>query len=121
MTLNRLDSAYRKSHYRIPGHYDFRIGGPAHGVRGVIITAWNPHSGQMSPWKNHHRQCHLTKSLHRMGYQFSRAWCGVDDWWEESLLVHDMDTSAAYQMARQFEQHAFVFLDARRVWLIYLR
>ncbi|MBN2679399.1 DUF3293 domain-containing protein [Acidithiobacillus montserratensis] len=118
--LEELDRAYRKSHYRIPGKYDFRIGGPAYGVRGVMITAWNPHSQPLSPWKNQHRQHQLLRNLHTAGYPCSRAYCGMDDWWEESVLVHDMSMSEAYPIARRWAQYAFVYLDGRRVWLVYM-
>ncbi|PKY09876.1 hypothetical protein B1757_12465 [Acidithiobacillus marinus] len=117
--FDRLDRAYRESHYWIPGRYDFRIGGPAYGVLGVIITAWNPRSVPLSPWKNHLRQHQLIRTLRRAGYSYWRARCGRDDWWEESVLVHDMGMSAAYALAQQFAQQAFVYLDKRRVWLVY--
>ncbi|MBU2843579.1 DUF3293 domain-containing protein [Acidithiobacillus thiooxidans] len=115
-----MDSVYRNSHYLIPGQLNLHIGGPAYGVRAAIITAWNPQSEPLRPWQNRIRQRRLVRLLDANGYRFLRSCCGVDAWWEESLMVFTMNESAAVKLARQFGQKAFVYLDGRRVWLVYV-
>ncbi|MDD2749483.1 DUF3293 domain-containing protein [Acidithiobacillus sp.] len=114
-----MDAVYRNSHYLLPGQFSLHIGGQAYGVRAAIITAWNPQSEQLSPWQNRKRQLRLVRLLDAKGYRFLRSCCGVDAWWEESLIVFAMNESAAAKRARQSGQKAFVYLDGRRVWLVY--
>ncbi|MBU2738822.1 DUF3293 domain-containing protein [Acidithiobacillus concretivorus] len=85
-----------------------------------MITAWNPRSRPLSPWQNRKRQHRLFRILDANGYRFLRSLCGVDAWWEESVIVYAMNESKAAKLARQFGQKAFVYLDGRRVWLMYV-
>ena len=78
----------------------------------AFITAWNPFSQNLPAEENQARQDELIANLKRrglicidgIGKHPSNNWPG-----EASVLVLSLDLEAAKSLARNYEQHAFVW------------
>jgi hypothetical protein len=79
--------------------------------RWAFITAWNPNSRLLAPWRNAARQNELLQALRRAGYRWLPALGDGDDpAWppEPSVLVLGMSPRNAVRLARRFDQNAVV-------------
>ena len=79
----------------------------------AIVTAWNPHSEQVTSWRNVARQASLLRSLRIQGYRWVGALGEGDDGaWpaEPGALVLGMRKDAALRLGRRFAQHAVVIV-----------
>jgi hypothetical protein len=92
----------------------------------AFITAWNPHSQLLAPWRNAARQNQLLQVLRRAGYRWLPALGeGDDPAWppEPSVLVLGMSARDAVRLARRFGQNAVVVGRLRGratpVWCMY--
>jgi hypothetical protein len=79
--------------------------------RWAFVTAWNPHSRSLPPWRNAAHQKQLLQALRRAGYHWLPALGeGDDPAWppEPSVLVLGMSAGDAMHLARRFGQNAVV-------------
>jgi len=118
-----LAQAYAATTYRVlcAAPVDVRIGLPStrldavlcrHGVRSwAFVTAWNPASRRLAPWRNRSRQRRLLRLLHKLGYRSLPGVAIADSGgWppEESVIVLGIAPHAALRIARCFAQNAIV-------------
>jgi hypothetical protein len=119
-----LESAYRTTDYCVDGpigRFAIRIGQTSQPLDELLlqdgaptwayITACNPKSKQLSEAENAERMRQLEAEVIARGYRIIRGE-GVGeagDWRETSLLVIGVDRRAALELAREYEQNAFVF------------
>lgn len=78
----------------------------------AFLTAYNPYSKQLSRAENETRQTELLSVLKNDGYKFFYGYGqGKNEDWtpEPSVLVLGIDFNKAFELARRFEQNAFVF------------
>ena len=77
----------------------------------AFITAWNPRSQPLSDDDNDARQAELLNEIEarRLNYLVGHGQRG--DWIEYHYLVLGISREDAVQLASQFEQNAFVWLD----------
>ena len=97
-----------------------RVGEAAQGRQLAIITAWNPGSVLTSPWQNRRRQGALRASLRKHKKTFWPAWGGLGTWREEGLALPDISCAEACDWAARFQQNAFLWLDGRHTWLVFV-
>ncbi|WP_158603371.1 DUF3293 domain-containing protein [Acidithiobacillus sulfuriphilus] len=97
-----------------------QVGEAAQGRRLAIITAWNPGSMPTSAWQNRRRQGALRAALRKHQKIFWPAWGGLGIWWEEALALPDISCPEACDWAVRFRQNAFLWLDGRRTWLVFV-
>ena len=77
----------------------------------AFITAWNPKSRRLAPWRNVGRDARLRYALARAGYRWLPALGeGDDPGWtpEPSVLVLGMSVPNAVHLARRLKQNAVV-------------
>jgi len=83
-----------------------------HRVRSwAFVTAWNPQSQVLAPWRNAARDAELRQALGRAGYGWLPALGeGDDPGWtpEPSVLVLGMSGRDAARLGRRFGQNAVV-------------
>lgn len=80
----------------------------------AYLTAYNPYSKQLSRAENEIRQTELISILKENGHKFFYGYGQGDnaDWTPEpSVLVLGIDFNKAFEIARRFEQNAFVFAE----------
>lgn len=79
---------------------------------GAFLTAWNPGGEQASIDENYDKQAELLSEIEqlRLNYFVGEGVHPSGDWREDSYLVLGIDQSAAEQLARQFQQAAYVWL-----------
>ncbi len=80
----------------------------------AFLTAYNPFSQLLSRAENEKRQEELVSLLKEKGCKFLYG-CGesqTDDWAPEpSVLILGIDCQTALELARRFEQNAFLFIE----------
>jgi len=79
---------------------------------GAVITAWNPGSTILKDQDNDDRQAALLSEieLRRLNYLVS---CGErKNWREYSYFILGINREDASELAHQFEQNAYVWVDA---------
>lgn len=77
----------------------------------AFITACNPRSTRLPPWRNHVRQSRLVTLCRDLGYAtLPGLGIGDDPAWapEPSVLILEVSRSRACRLARLFDQHAVV-------------
>jgi hypothetical protein len=136
MNREQFESAYLNTDYRVnrpEGTFAIRIGEHCAPLEQILndhsastwayITACNPYSQPTKPALNAHRMRQLATMVTEMGYRFFRGEgaARTGDWpLEPSLLILGINEAKALELARHFEQLAFVFgesgLPARLVW-----
>ena len=80
----------------------------------AFITAYNPYSEPTDQMQNIDRQSQLQRLVQDQGYRFiegigqhpSGCWAG-----EPSVLIFDIPLKKAFELAEQFGQNAFVWID----------
>ena len=79
---------------------------------GAFITAWNPGGVATDLDTNYDRQAELLTEIEalRLNYFVGVGEHPSGDWREESYLVLGIDQTAANQLARQFNQAAYLWL-----------
>ncbi|MGC8591193.1 DUF3293 domain-containing protein [Acidithiobacillus sp.] len=97
-----------------------QVGEAAQGRRLAIITAWNPGSAPNRAWQNRRRQGVLRAALRQHKKSCWPAWGGLGTWWEEALALPDISCAEACDWAARFHQNAFLWLDGRRTWLVFV-
>ena len=132
-----LEAAYRRTHYEVrtpEGPMLLRIEehcpqlqavhAALQVTESVFITAWNPHSVPQCAPRNAVAQARLDHRLADLQLTIWPGWArDPQGQWpaEQSLFVAGLDRGSAAELAREFEQHAFVHaaLDAvpRLVWI----
>lgn len=81
---------------------------------GVFLTAYNPHSKELSRAENESRQAELISILKEKGYKFFYGYGEGDNvnWKPEpSFLIVGIDFQNSLDLAGKFEQNAFVYLE----------
>jgi hypothetical protein len=77
----------------------------------AFVTAWNPKSQMLTPWRNAARDAQLRQTLARDGYRWLPALGeGDDPGWtpEPSVLVLGMSVLDAVSLGRRLKQNAVV-------------
>ena len=84
------------------------------GHTAVIITAWNPRSQAYSLEENKQRNINLLASLDNKYLVRNALGQGNDPSWqaEESFFILGMNQEVAEQLANDYEQYAYVWLEA---------
>jgi ADP-ribosylglycohydrolase len=80
----------------------------------IFLTAYNPCSKEINRAENETRQTKLISILKDNGYKFFYGYGQGDsaDWTPEpSVLVLGIDFNKAFELARRFEQNAFIFAE----------
>lgn len=86
-----------------------------------FLTAYNPYSRELSRAENETRQTELISILKENGYKFFYGYGQGDnaDWMlEPSVLVLGIDFNNALEIARKFEQNAFMFSEKGKAPLL---
>jgi hypothetical protein len=81
---------------------------------GAFLTAYNPYSQELSRSENESRQKELIDFLNEEDYEFFYGYGeGEDGQWkpEPSLFILGIDFQKAFDLARRFEQNAFVYVE----------
>lgn len=83
----------------------------------AFITAWNPRSQKLSLDENYDRQAKLLDEIEklRLNYFVGRGEHPSEGWVEDSYLVLGINQDQAEALAREFEQHAYVWLPVSGV------
>lgn len=77
----------------------------------AFITAWNPRSNVLSEDENDARQAELLGEIEARRLNYLVGYGERKDWLEFSYLVLGINRDSARELAEQFEQNAFVWLD----------
>lgn len=77
----------------------------------AFITAWNPGSRILSEDENDARQAALLGEIEAKRLNYLVGHGERKDWLEYSYLVLGINRESARELAEQFEQNAFVWLD----------
>lgn len=77
----------------------------------AFITAWNPGSRTLSDDENDARQAELLGEIEARRLNYLVGYGERKDWLEYSYLVLGINRDSARELAEQFEQNAFVWLD----------
>jgi len=77
----------------------------------AFITAWNPGSNVLSEDENDARQAELLGEIEARRLNYLVGYGERKDWLEYSYLVLGINRESARDLAEQFEQNAFVWLD----------
>ncbi len=83
-------------------------------ISAAFLTAYNPYSQSLSRAENEKRQEELVSILREKGYKFLYGYgeSQTEDWTAEpSVLILGVDCQTALEIARQFEQNAFLFIE----------
>ena len=83
----------------------------------AFITAWNPYPEVLSVEINRKRNTELENILKENNYEFTQG-IGVakdESWQEESLLVQNISKEKAHEIAKKFNQLAFVYGEINNV------
>lgn len=77
----------------------------------AFVSACNPYSIAISAEENEKRHSTLTEMVQAAGWRFLQGEGRSADgtWVEKSLFILDISKKEAQQLARKFEQNAFVF------------
>lgn len=81
----------------------------------AFITAWNPHSQQLTEEQNADRQAGLLEAIEQRRLNYFVGWGEHHEWREYSYLVLGIDLEQATLLGQQFEQNAIVWLDLEGV------
>ncbi len=102
------------------GHWEsLWVGKPCRGIRGTVLGAWNPQAQQQSLWRNLHQDRRLQRLCsNRFG---ATLWGGDPGWFERHHWFPGMEPASANRWASRFGQLAFLYLDGRRVHLLWQR
>jgi hypothetical protein len=76
----------------------------------AFITAWNPHSEQLTDDENDDRQGVLLTDIEKLRLNYLVGYSQRDDLQEYSYLVLGIDKDQATSMATRFEQNAYVWI-----------
>jgi hypothetical protein len=76
----------------------------------AFITAWNPHSEQLTDDENEDRQGVLLTDIEKIRLNYLVGYSQREDWREYSYLVLGIDKDQATSMATRFEQNAYVWI-----------
>lgn len=79
----------------------------------LFLSAWNPMSAPLTVEENTKRHAALIDKARASGWPFVEAVGRSPDgaWSETSLLISGLNDDEAQQLARQFEQAGFVWID----------
>lgn len=81
----------------------------------AFITAWNPRSQKLSNDENDDRQSALLSEIEQLRHNYLVAYGERADWREYSYLVLGISKQNASDLAQQFEQNAYVWIDDRGI------
>lgn len=81
----------------------------------AFITAWNPRSQKLSNDENDDRQSALLSEIEQLRHNYLVAYGERVDWREYSYLVLGISKQNASDLAQQFEQNAYVWIDDRGI------
>ncbi|WP_308388497.1 DUF3293 domain-containing protein [Acidithiobacillus sp. AMEEHan] len=95
---------------------EFVIDGFTH-WRGAVLGAWNPGSRWQSEYSNRRRDRRMLRQLG--GGHHQPVWGGTNTWWERHFWVPGLSLPRAARLASIMGQNAFLYLDGRRVHLIW--
>ena len=76
----------------------------------VFITAWNPHSEQLTDEDNEDRQGVLLTDIEKLRLNYLVGYSQLSDWREYSYLVLGIYQDQATSMATRYEQNAYVWI-----------
>ena len=77
----------------------------------AFVTAWNPGSQLLSDGENEERQLRLLDEIEKRRMNYLLGSGERADWREYSYFVLGITREDADQLARQFQQNAYVWLD----------
>ena len=111
-----LNSLYLAAIYEIDfpnGVVRFRIGDSVRGKPFALVTAFNPGRSRPAPEDNKRANGRLEAAIRGRGYEFAPARGRSQDGThaEPSFAVFGMPFEAAWQLAKEFGQAAFVWSD----------
>jgi len=89
-----------------------------HEKSGVVLTAFNPRSKSKSIEENHLRNNDLSLHLKKNNYEFYKAvGQGNETLWpaEESFLIIGLSPTEAENLAKEFEQYAYIWLEQNNI------
>lgn len=81
----------------------------------AFITAWNPGSQLLSEEENEERQLRLLDEIEKRRLNYLLGSGERADWREYSYFVLGIAHEDADQLARQFQQNAYVWLDEKGI------
>ena len=81
----------------------------------AFITAWNPRSRKLSGDENDDRQSALLLEIEQLRHNYLVAYGERADWREYSYFVMGISKENASDLAQQFEQNAYVWIDDRGI------
>jgi hypothetical protein len=128
MLKDELEKSYLATTYSVlidGEQYDIKIGElvPSvinklldNGHTAVIITAWNPRSQAYSLEENKQRNINLLASFDNKHLVHHALGQGNDPSWqaEESFFILDINQEVTEQLAIDYEQYAYVWLEANK-------
>ncbi|TQV72999.1 DUF3293 domain-containing protein [Aliikangiella marina] len=102
--------------FRVNGRFEFlrELIASYHARSAVFMTACNPSSVILSEQKNYLRTVELGDEIRSRNYCFLSGYSTDDQQhWprEESFLIFDVSIAAAFEIANQFDQLAFLVID----------
>ena len=77
----------------------------------AFLTAWNPRSEKLSEDENLDRQMELLSEIEARRLNYLVGYGERGEWREYSYLILGIDRQDANELALQFEQNAYVWLD----------
>jgi len=77
----------------------------------AFLTAWNPGSKKLSDDENLDRQMELLSEIEARRLNYLVGYGERGEWREYSYLILGIDRQDASELALQFEQNAYVWLD----------
>lgn len=77
----------------------------------AFLTAWNPRSEKLSEDENLDRQMELLSEIEARRLNYLVGYGERGEWREYSYLILGIDRQGASELALQFEQNAYVWLD----------
>lgn len=129
MPDDELEKVYRETDYIVDDDPPLRlkVGEQNDGARilmvsmgvesAAFITAWNPGSKRLSMDENLDRQADLLEAIEklRLNYFVGRGEHPGEGWSEDSYLILGISPEDALELARRFEQNAFVWIPVSGV------
>ena len=79
---------------------------------GAFITAWNPRSAILKDQENDDRQAALLAEIEMRHLNYLVGYGERGDWREYSFFILGIGRECASELAQQFEQNAYVWVDA---------